>query len=61
MSIKEYIIDSLKSLKRYDVGTGDDGDGFQYDNENPDGEWVKASDVDGAITAFEIADRRVKI
>jgi len=47
----ESVVLRLKSLKRYDVGFGDDGDGYMYDyhDESPNGDWLEASDVDELI------------
>ena len=51
----EEILRRLKALKRYDVGTGDDGDGYHYDYEDvrEDGAWVDADDVDKLVRWIE--------
>lgn len=51
----ESVVLRLRSLKRYDVGSGDDGDEHLYDyhDEDKNGDWIKASDIYGIIQWIE--------
>jgi hypothetical protein len=47
----EKVLDRLLALKRYDVGTADEGDGYlyNYSDEDKEGRWVKWDDVEEIV------------
>jgi len=51
MTNNKKIADRLLALTRYDVGTGDDGDGYlyKYQDEDKTGRWVKWDDIEEII------------
>ena len=51
MKDKKEILYRLLALKRYDVGTGDEGDGYlyNYSDEDKEGSWVRWEDVEEIV------------